>query len=111
MAIFHAGFRLNELLRDPARIRALSASDRQQLIQQCTALILAAASAPAPTQNGQQPDLALTPEQVAERLNATVWWVREHASTELKSARLKLDGLLRFSDQKLGEIIRRRSGE
>lgn len=105
-----ANLDLNELLRDPARIRALSASDRQQLIQQCTALILAAASAPA-LQNGHQPDLALTPEQVAERLNATVWWVREHASTELKSARLKLDGLLRFSDQKLGEIIRRRSGE
>lgn len=103
---------LNELLRDPARIRALSASERQQLQQQLAALsLILATSAPAPSQNGHQPDLALTPEQVAERLNATVWWVREHASTELKSARLKLDGLLRFSDQKLGEIIRRRSGE
>jgi hypothetical protein len=63
---------------------------------------------PAEAADAPQPEVLLTPEQVAERLGGdyTARWVREHQD---KFPRVRLPGRkLRFSAKRLDEMIRRR---
>jgi hypothetical protein len=92
-----------DLIRE---IESLDPSDAAAVLAAVAARL--ATSRPEPAQYGH--DRTLTAQQVAERLNMTVSWVRENSTSWLKSARLEVGGAVRYSEQALEELIRKRRG-
>lgn len=98
---------LATILADPAQAEQLSPQERKQLRRQCVTLMWALSEEP--ESNGAH-DVLLTAEQVAERLNLSVGWVRDNTKTELKSVRVELGHAVRYSENALNELIQKRRG-
>lgn len=101
---------LDQIVADPQQAETLSPEERLRLQRQCAALSLILLTS-APAAERREPDRTLSVAQVAEKLNVSEFWVRDHKETDLKSARVRLGAAVRFSEAGIEELIRRRSGE
>lgn len=101
---------LSALVRDPAAAAKLSPEDRALALQQCAALILTLSLKPAEPES-READKLLTAQQVSEKLNLSIGWVRDNTESWLKPAKVKAGGALRFSEAVIDRLIRQSQGE
>lgn len=101
---------LSALVRDPSAAAKLTPAERAQAVQQCAAVILAISSIPV-VDDKKQSDNLLTAQQVADKLNLSLGWVRDNTDVWLKRAKVKAGGALRFSEAVIDRMIRERQGE
>lgn len=100
---------LSALVRDSEAIDKLSPEDCAVALQQCAALIIKLSLKREP--ENHTADKLLTAEQVAEKLNMSIGWVRDNTQGWLKAAKVKAGGALRFSEAVIDRLIRQSQGE